>query len=71
MGQMSRLAWYNIGMKNMKHGGMGGGVYGVGAIGALIWVVRNADSVTGFLCGIVQAVFWPAVLVYKLFGFLA
>lgn len=50
---------------------MGGGVYGVGIIGALIWVIRNADGFGGFFWGIVQALFWPAVLVYRLFEFLA
>ena len=55
----------------MKNGHMGGGVYGVGVIGALIWVIRNADGLGGFFWGIVQALFWPAVLVYRLFEFLA
>jgi len=62
--------WYNIGMKNMKHCGMGGSMYGVGFIGALIWVIRSADGVSGFFWGLVQAIFWPAVIVYKLFEFL-
>jgi hypothetical protein len=38
--------------------------YGMGVIGALVYLVPEADSILEVLWGIVLAVFWPAVLVY-------
>ena len=58
-------------MKNWKHCGGGGGIWGLGFIGALVWVIRNADGVSGFFWGLVQALLWPAFLIYRLFEFLA
>jgi hypothetical protein len=49
----------------------GGGIYGLGFLGALFFFIRNADSVGAFLLGLMHALFWPAVLVYELFQFLA
>ena len=51
----------------MKDCGTGGGVWFAGFVGGLVWVIRNADGVGGFFWGLLQALFWPAVLVYRLF----
>jgi len=60
----------------MKKGGwnkMGGGseaVYGLGFIGALIYFMQNAHTFGEGLLGILKAIVWPALVVYKLLGFL-
>lgn len=42
----------------------GNGVYGLGVIGTAFYFLQNAGSFTDVVMGIVQAVFWPAILVY-------
>jgi len=60
----------------MKKGGwkkMRGGseaVYGLGFIGALIYFIQNAHTFGEGLLGILKAIVWPAIVVYKLLGFL-
>jgi hypothetical protein len=54
-----------------NHGGAAwGGGYGLGFIGALIYFLQHAHSFWSGLVGIVEALFWPAVLIYHLFAFL-
>lgn len=48
----------------------GGGVYGLGFIGALIYFLFHATSFWLGLLGILKAIVWPAMLVYGLFDFL-
>lgn len=50
-------------------GAVGGG-YGLGFIGALIYMMQQAHSFWNVLQGIFIAIFWPAYLVYHLFSFL-
>ncbi|KKS95577.1 MAG: membrane protein [Microgenomates group bacterium GW2011_GWC1_43_13] len=45
-------------------------VYGLGFIGALIYFIQNAHSFGEGLLGILKAIVWPALVVYKLLGFL-
>ncbi len=40
-------------------------IYGLGVIGALIYFIQSAASFWGGILGIVKAIFWPAVVVYK------
>ncbi len=48
------------------HGGAGGGaVYGLGLVGALIYFIQHADSLSEGLLGVLKALVWPAVLLYK------
>jgi len=42
-------------------------IYGFGVIGALIYFMKHADSIWAGLIGIIESIFWPAVLVYKIF----
>jgi hypothetical protein len=42
-----------------------GAIYGLGIIGALIYFLQRADSFWAVVWGIIQAIFWPAVVVYK------
>ncbi|KKT33599.1 MAG: hypothetical protein UW20_C0001G0110 [Candidatus Woesebacteria bacterium GW2011_GWB1_44_11] len=45
-------------------------VYGLGFIGALIYFIQNAHTFGEGLLGILKAIVWPALVVYKLLGFL-
>ena len=52
-----------------KGSGAGGGaVYGFGLIGALVFYIQQADSFMAGFIGILKAVVWPAMMVYKLLG---
>ena len=48
----------------------GGGVYGLGFLGALVYRIQEATSFWDGVLGVGQAVFWPGFLVYDLLGFL-
>lgn len=56
--------------KRRRTPGQCGAVYGMGFIGALIYFLQHATSFWNGVLGILEAIVWPAVLVYKLFGFL-
>lgn len=45
-------------------------VYGFGFIGALIYFIQHASSFWLGVLGILKAIVWPAVLVYKWLEFL-
>ena len=45
-----------------------GAVYGVGLIGALIYYIQVADGFWAGVVGVLKALIWPAMLVYKLLG---
>lgn len=44
----------------------GGALYGLGFIGALVYYITTATSVTAGIIGILKAIFWPAFLVYSM-----
>ena len=48
--------------------GGGGAVYGLGLIGALVYYIQAADGFWEILLGILQALVWPAFLVYEAFS---
>jgi len=50
--------------------GTSGAVYGLGFLGALVWYWAQADGFGGHLWGILEAIFWPAFLVYDLLSHL-
>lgn len=54
------------GQKILIHGGAPGAVYGLGFIGALIYFIQNATSFWIGVLGVLKALVWPAILVYKL-----
>jgi hypothetical protein len=57
--------------RNVVHnGGAGGAVYGIGLIGAAIYFIQHAASFWMGVLGILKAIVWPAMLVYKLLEFL-
>jgi hypothetical protein len=54
------------GYRNRGACGAGNAVYGLGLIGALVYYIREADGFWEVVLGILQAVVWPAFLVYHL-----
>ena len=48
----------------------GGGLYLLGFIGSLVYYIQVATSFLGGVLGILKAFVWPAILIYKLLGFL-
>lgn len=46
----------------------GGGVYGLGFIGAVIYYISTATGFWDGVLGVLKAIVWPAFLVYKLLG---
>jgi len=61
----------NVKMKSYNCGnwnGCGGGIYGLGFLGALIYYLSNATSFWNGVLGILKAIVWPAFLVFKLLG---
>lgn len=49
----------------MKDNGGWGSIYGLGFIGAAVYYVQHATSFLNGLLGIVKALVWPAMLMYK------
>jgi hypothetical protein len=50
--------------------GTSGAVYGLGFIGALIYFIQHATTFGIGLLGLLKAIVWPAILVYKFLAFL-
>jgi hypothetical protein len=50
--------------------GQSSAIYGMAFIGALIYFLQHATTFWGGALGIVKAIFWPALLIYKLLEFL-
>lgn len=48
------------------HQGASEAVYGLGFVGALIYYVQHAATLGAGLLGLLKAMVWPAMLVYKL-----
>ena len=50
--------------------GQSNAIYGLGVIGALFYFLSKATSFGMVLWGIGKAIFWPAVLMFKLLTYL-
>jgi len=48
----------------------GGGVYCMGFIGALVYYISTSTGFWNGLFGVLKALVWPAILVFKLLVFL-
>lgn len=44
-----------------------GAIYGIGIFGALVYFLQHASSFWDGVVGVLYAIFWPAVMVYKVF----
>ena len=51
--------------KHMRHHGGGNAVYGLGLIGALIYFIQHAGSLAEGAMGVLKALVWPALVVYR------
>jgi len=51
-------------------GAVGGAVYGLGFIGALVYYIQSASSFWDGAYGVFQAIVWPAYFVYDILHFL-
>lgn len=40
-------------------------IYGIGIFGALVYFLMHASSFVDGVVGVIYAIFWPAVIVYK------
>lgn len=40
-------------------------IYAVGMLGALVYFLQHATSFTGGVIGVLKAIVWPGVIVYK------
>lgn len=50
--------------------GVSGGIYGLAFIGALIYFLQQAATFWMGVLGVLKALVWPAVLVYKVMEYL-
>lgn len=50
----------------MKENGISSGIYGLAFIGAAFYYIQHAATFWDGVVGVVKAIFWPAVLMYKL-----
>ncbi len=55
---------------NYGGGNSGNAIYGLGVIGALFYFLQNVSGIEAVLWGIGKAVFWPAILMFKLLTYL-
>jgi hypothetical protein len=59
--------------KRHHHGcrcGQSNAIYGLSVIGALFYFLGNATSFGMVMLGIGKAIFWPAIFMFKLLGYL-
>ncbi|HEY6951358.1 MAG TPA: hypothetical protein VI758_03055 [Bacteroidota bacterium] len=56
--------------RGMGGDGMFGGVYGLAFIGAAVYFIQQATTFWMGVLGFFKAIFWPAVLMYKLLEYL-
>jgi len=54
----------------MKENGAFGGIYGLAFIGAAVYFIQHAATFWEGVLGLIKAIFWPAILMYKLLEFL-
>lgn len=56
--------------KGMRGTGASSAVYGMAFVGALIYFVQHATSFWGVVLGVLKAIVWPVILIYRLLEFL-
>jgi len=49
----------------MENKGMWGGMYGMAFLGGLVYYIQHAATFLAGVLGVLKAIFWPAVLMYK------
>jgi hypothetical protein len=63
------VATHGLSQINMRKEGSGA-IYGMAVIGAAVYYVRHAVTFWAGVIGIIKAIFWPAVLIYKVLDLL-
>jgi hypothetical protein len=58
-------------MAAKDNGLFGGSIYGLAFLGALVYYIQHSTSFLNGLLGIIKAMFWPAVIMYKVLELLA
>ena len=53
-----------------KCNSIGGGFFGLGFLGALIYYIQHADTFWAGVLGILKSFVWPVILIYKIMEFL-
>jgi hypothetical protein len=56
--------------KSISAGNASNAVYGMGLIGAIVYFIQHASSFWAGALGILEAIVWPAIVVYKVLEFL-
>ena len=51
--------------KGIRDNGLLGGIYGMAFIGGAVYYIQNAATFWAGALGILKALFWPGVLMYK------
>ena len=51
--------------RGCHNGGFFGGIYGMAFIGGVIYYIQHATTFWVGVLGILKAIFWPAVIMYK------
>jgi hypothetical protein len=51
--------------KGMNGNGILGGIYGMAFLGGAVYYIQHAATFWAGVLGILKAIFWPAVLMYK------
>ncbi len=64
-----KMAWRYHHHRHHDHGSSGA-IYGLGVIGALFYFLQNATTFVAVVIGIGKAIFWPAILMFKLLTYL-
>lgn len=54
------------GGKGMQNNGLLGGIYGMAFIGAVVYYIQHAETFWAGVFGVIKALFWPGVLMYKI-----
>ncbi len=67
---LHKLKKYRVSNKNCNFYGGSGGIYFFGLIGSLIYYIQHADTFGAGVLGVLKAIVWPAIIIYKLTGFL-
>lgn len=53
--------------KVVREGGAGGAMYFLGFVGAAVYFIQTASGFWDGVLGVLQAIVWPAFLIYELF----
>ena len=56
--------------KGMNNNPGASAVYGLGLIGALVYFIQQSTTFGQGVFGVLKAIVWPAILIYKLLEFL-